>query len=177
MKPISDYIKERWLQYLFNACEANFAYYPNYEAKNSYLDDLAQELLHLNLTWGWGIDERQGLHKYIIYIDTAEGQVSLHSEHRFIGPDYDKKWDGLRQTYRRVRLLVAKNATEIFDSEAGWKRRGYRLKLNPSSHEWVEGYYHLESVTKRPLPPPKSPKIGKSRAEWKQLGFIPKRSE
>jgi hypothetical protein len=62
MKTISDYIKERWLEYLFNACEANFAYYSDYESKNSYLDDLTQELLHSNLTWGWGINDRQGLH-------------------------------------------------------------------------------------------------------------------
>ena len=56
---ISDHIKERWLEYLFNACESNFSYYGlDYHSKDLYIED--QELLHSNLKLGLGYRQATG---------------------------------------------------------------------------------------------------------------------
>ena len=50
----------------------------------------------LGMSWGWGLDEAQPLHRYVLYVDTPNGQVSFHSEARGIGPVYPGQWDGQR---------------------------------------------------------------------------------
>lgn len=68
---------------------------------NAY-DAKAEALRYLNsalerhglLRWGWGIDERQALHRHVLYVDTPLGQVSFHSEDNYGGPAYDGQWDG-----------------------------------------------------------------------------------
>lgn len=47
------------------------------------------------MRWGWGQDEKQGFHKWVLYIDLPSGQVSFHTQSRGAGPDYPDKWDGV----------------------------------------------------------------------------------
>lgn len=48
------------------------------------------------IEWGWGHDESQPHHKWVLYVDTPRGQVSFHTAQRGAGPDYPKQWDGVR---------------------------------------------------------------------------------
>lgn len=70
-----------------------------YDRKQFSIDNLAKVLLEhgttLDIRWGWGHDEKQPAHKDVLYIDLPDiGQVSFHTGHRGIGPDYPKEWDG-----------------------------------------------------------------------------------
>lgn len=47
------------------------------------------------LPWGWGEDQAQGFHKWVLYIDLPTGQVSFHAAARGHGPDYPGAWDGV----------------------------------------------------------------------------------
>ncbi len=38
--------------------------------------------------WGWGIDDKQALHRHVLYVDLYVGQVSFHTGARGQGPDY-----------------------------------------------------------------------------------------
>ena len=69
-----------------------------YQRKQWSMDNLAGSLLEhgttLGIAWGWGLDEKQPLHRFVLYVDLPTGQVSFHTEHRGVGPDYAKQWDG-----------------------------------------------------------------------------------
>ena len=70
-----------------------------YDKKSWCIDLLAQDLAGdgavLNLTWGWGTDLKQPVHQDVIYIDLPTGQISFHTTHRTVGPDYPGEWDGV----------------------------------------------------------------------------------
>jgi hypothetical protein len=47
------------------------------------------------IRWGWGIDEDQAYHRWVLYVDIPTGQVSFHTEARGDGPEYPGDWDGV----------------------------------------------------------------------------------
>jgi hypothetical protein len=47
------------------------------------------------LVWGWGIDDKQPVHKRVLYVDLPTGQVSFHCASSSPGPDYPGQWDGM----------------------------------------------------------------------------------
>jgi hypothetical protein len=69
-----------------------------YERKQWAMENLTNVLTQhaevLGIVWGWGIDHKEQVHRHVLYIDTPEGQVSFHTEHRGNGPDYAGGWDG-----------------------------------------------------------------------------------
>ncbi len=71
-----------------------------YERKAWAMDNLARALSEhaqdAGITWGWGVDESEAKHSTVLYIDLPTGQVSFHTEHRSVGPEYAGKWDGVR---------------------------------------------------------------------------------
>lgn len=75
-----------------------------YCRKGEFLQRLAELLAHdsCGMNWGWGLDLKQPNAKHVLYIDLPQGQVSLHSVHRFAGPDYPGKWDESRASEDRV---------------------------------------------------------------------------
>ncbi len=40
------------------------------------------------LRYGWGIDQVQPIHRYVLYVDLPRGQCSFHASERLAGPDY-----------------------------------------------------------------------------------------
>lgn len=48
----------------------------------------------LGIGYGWKIDPKQDLHKWVFYVDIPTGQVSFHTDRRGDGPDYAGDWDG-----------------------------------------------------------------------------------
>lgn len=70
-----------------------------YEKKQWSMENLASALsVHaaaLGFVWGWGEDEKQPFHRYVLYVELPTGQVSFHTERRGDGPDYPAKWDGM----------------------------------------------------------------------------------
>lgn len=70
-----------------------------YDRKNwsigNLCDALSREAESAGLVWGWGEDEKQPFHKFVVYVDLPTGQVSFHSAERLGGPDYPGKWDGM----------------------------------------------------------------------------------
>jgi hypothetical protein len=69
--------------------------------------------------WGWAIDEalqyRADPHHHILYVDLPTGQISFHVGQRYDGPDFDGKWDGVRDVQaQRVCRFVA----EVFKMSA-----------------------------------------------------------
>lgn len=46
--------------------------------------------------WGWGEDNEQPWHPWVLYLELPTGQVSFHSGDRGAGPDYPGSWDGVR---------------------------------------------------------------------------------
>lgn len=68
-----------------------------YAKKNETLQELARSLYLTKFAWGWKQDPAApGPHKWVIYVDLPSGQVSFHSEKRYIGPNYEGDWDGIR---------------------------------------------------------------------------------
>lgn len=71
-----------------------------YDRKQWSIDNLAVVLgshaPELGLVWGWGEDEKQEVHRHVLYVDLPTGQVSFHSGHRGVGPAYGAAWDGQR---------------------------------------------------------------------------------
>jgi hypothetical protein len=57
---------------------------------------LALHAEQLGLSWGWGLDEEQPVHRHVLYVDLPTGQASFHTAVRAIGPDYPGAWDGQR---------------------------------------------------------------------------------
>jgi hypothetical protein len=71
-----------------------------YERKQWAMSNLTNALTKhaefCGLTWGWGEDKVQEYHRWVLYIDLPNGQVSYHTDARGAGPDYHGKWDGER---------------------------------------------------------------------------------
>lgn len=69
-----------------------------YDTKQWAMSNLAALLLQhgpaLGIGWGWGEDDKQPVHKAVLYVDLPTGQVSFHTASRGDGPDYAGKWDG-----------------------------------------------------------------------------------
>ncbi len=70
-----------------------------YDKKQWSIDNLCAALIEhaeaAGLTWGWGGDDKQPVHRHVVYIDLPTGQVSFHSPMRGAGPDYRGQWDGM----------------------------------------------------------------------------------
>lgn len=69
-----------------------------YDRKQWAMDNLTHALAAFSgptIAWGWGIDEKQPVHRHVLYVELPTGQVSFHTEHRGKGPDYGKPWDGV----------------------------------------------------------------------------------
>lgn len=75
-----------------------------YRRKGMFLERLAALLAEdsLGMVWGWGSDDNQPEARHVLYIDLPQGQVSLHSLERFVGPDYPGAWDGTSASAYRV---------------------------------------------------------------------------
>jgi hypothetical protein len=74
-----------------------------YDRKQDALINFCDLLEPTAYIWGWSIDDKQQLHKHVLYVDLPTGQVSFHSSERGAGPDYSKPWDGKHgQCPRRV---------------------------------------------------------------------------
>jgi len=63
---------------------------------------LSEHAKDLNIKWGWGVDDKQAFHKYVLYCEIPNGQVSFHTNIRGIGEDYNGKWDGQNASEQRI---------------------------------------------------------------------------
>jgi hypothetical protein len=64
---------------------------------------LDQHAKDIGIKWGWGVDDKQAFHKYVLYCDVPNyGQVSFHTNVKGIGPDYDGQWDGRNASEQRI---------------------------------------------------------------------------
>lgn len=84
-----------------------------YERKQWSLDNLAKTLTEhaqaCGITWGWGEDPQQEFHRYVLFVELPNGQVSFHTGQRGIGPDAPNPWDGVRgASPQRVCTFVAR---------------------------------------------------------------------
>lgn len=88
---------------LFRACKCSQrakAYSRRYKGdaygrKQWSLEQLAQALQahpELAIRWGWKIDPSQTFHNWVLYVELPL-QVSFHTAHRGVGPDYPGEWD------------------------------------------------------------------------------------
>jgi len=79
-----------------------------YDRKQWALDNLCTALERhgqsLGLAYGWGVDEKQPVHRHVLYVDLPTGQVSFHAGKRGAGPDYPGEWDG--QAGRSVDRII-----------------------------------------------------------------------
>jgi len=85
-----------------------------YDTKQWSMDNLVKVLSEhgdaLGIRWGWGLDEKQEFHKWVLYVDTPRmrGQVSFHTAARGEGPDYPGAWDGAKDVAaQRICRFVA----------------------------------------------------------------------
>ncbi|WP_025036118.1 hypothetical protein [Bradyrhizobium sp. DOA9] len=68
-----------------------------YDKKQWAMDNLCRALAEVgSLRWGWKIDPAQEFHRWVLYVDLPNGQVSFHTSSRGEGPDYPGDWDGAR---------------------------------------------------------------------------------
>jgi hypothetical protein len=67
-----------------------------YDKKEWSIGNVCAALLEhgASMPWGWGIDEKQPVHRHVLYVDLPTGQVSFHTGSRGEGPDYPGQWDG-----------------------------------------------------------------------------------
>lgn len=80
-----------------------------YEKKNfsmgllcSVLENMESKRGASEFRWGWKADPNAEFHKWVLYVDLPQGQVSFHSESRGRGPDYAGDWDGLHKSRERI---------------------------------------------------------------------------
>src|SRR5579871_3084039 len=68
-----------------------------YDRKQWAMDNLCKALAQSCglYEWGWGVDDKQPVHRHVLYVDLPTGQVSFHNGYRGEGPDYGKPWDGM----------------------------------------------------------------------------------
>jgi hypothetical protein len=68
-----------------------------YDKKQWAMDNLCKALAELGtLAWGWKVDPAQEFHRWVLYVDLPNGQVSFHTAARGEGPDYGGDWDGVK---------------------------------------------------------------------------------
>lgn len=71
-----------------------------YRRKQWSMDNLCTALtahgVTLGFPWGWHEDPTQAFHRWVLYVDLPTGQVSFHTDHRGVGPEYASAWDGVR---------------------------------------------------------------------------------
>lgn len=71
-----------------------------YDRKAWAMENLTRELASWTgvapIIWGWGEDAAQEFHRWVLYVELPNGQVSFHTGTRGKGPDYTGKWDGIR---------------------------------------------------------------------------------
>jgi hypothetical protein len=82
-----------------------------YDRKQWAMDNLCKALLQSCslLQWGWGVDDKQAVHRHVLYVDLPTGQVSFHTGARGEGADYGKPWDGMPgQSADRICRWVAR---------------------------------------------------------------------
>jgi hypothetical protein len=92
-----------------------------YDRKQWAMDNLCQALAQSKglFGWGWGIDEKQEVHKHVLYVDLPTGQVSFHTGQRGEGPDYGKHWDGIPgQSPDRICRWIARVLTAQTEAAA-----------------------------------------------------------
>lgn len=71
-----------------------------YARKSWSIDNLSKALIEhadmLGIGWGWGIDNNAPGYINVLYVELPTGQISFHNDVRYVGPDYPKEWDGMR---------------------------------------------------------------------------------
>lgn len=72
-----------------------------YETKQWSMDQLCRVLVECaedyGIVWGWQADAAQAYHSMVLYVEMPGfGQASFHTRERGAGPDYPRRWDGLR---------------------------------------------------------------------------------
>lgn len=78
-----------------------------YDKKQWSMDQLTTALTEhgeaLGIGWGWGEDPKQEFHRWVLYVELPNGQVSFHTAERGAGPDAPRPWDGvLRASPQRI---------------------------------------------------------------------------
>lgn len=78
-----------------------------YERKNEVIKQLCNLLNEdsCGLIWGWGYDENATMFYDVLYVELPQGQVSFHSEDRYVGPEYEDEWDGIEASEDRIILF------------------------------------------------------------------------
>jgi len=94
----------------------------SYDRKNDSLEKLCNVLTNCadkyEITWGWKKDYRQEKHSWVLYVDLhGIGQMSFHSETRYIGPKYYGKWDGKSESAKNVITFVDRVLNEYKTDE------------------------------------------------------------
>lgn len=81
-----------------------------YDRKNWSLGNLDRALAQhgeaLGLRWGWGKDEAQEFHKWVLYVDLPTGQVSFHAEAPLSAQRYPAEWDRSPLSAERIIRFV-----------------------------------------------------------------------
>ena len=75
-----------------------------YERKGECLKQLciALDVDACGMQWGWDFDLDQPYAKNVLYVDLPQGQVSFHSEARYVGPTYEGEWDQKHASENRI---------------------------------------------------------------------------
>ena len=86
-------------------------------ALNNLCEALVMSAAEVGICWGWGADEKEPVHRHVLFVELPTGQVSFHSGERYAGPDYDGAWDGVRDAgadrmLRWVRRLLVAEGVE-----------------------------------------------------------------
>ena len=83
-----------------------------YDRKSWSMDNLCGVLAasaELGIAWGWGQDDKQPVHRWVLYVELPTGQASFHTAERGAGPDHDRCWDGMPgQSVDRILRWVAR---------------------------------------------------------------------
>ncbi len=69
----------------------------SYDGKQWAMDEICSILVKhpaLVASWGWGTDNKQTYHRFVLYVELLQGQVSFHTHARGVGPDFPGQWDG-----------------------------------------------------------------------------------
>jgi hypothetical protein len=80
----------------------DLAYERKQWSMNNLCDILIEHADKLNIKWGWKQDPKQEYHKWILYIETPQGQCSFHTAQKGKGNDYTGEWDGQHASEKRI---------------------------------------------------------------------------
>lgn len=88
-----------------------------YERQNEALIALVDTLNQSSIirTWGWGRDEA-GYHKWVLYVDLPQGQVSWHNESKIGDRDYPNQSDGTGLSQERILAFAATQIDPLFET-------------------------------------------------------------